>query len=135
MSTTTLKSVKVFNSDMDFSLEKNIYGDVPKLINSSAVKNRLYNKLFLSADEIPFDDDERPDVRDVIHGEMDDMSKVFIADIVKNCVTLDDNANIQNITVDQNDAINGYVVSAQVEILYDNAGGVVETLGFTVTNN
>jgi hypothetical protein len=126
------KSVKVFNSDIDLTLSKNIYGDVPKLINAAAVKNRLYNKLFIGADEIPFDDKERPDIRDLIHGEVDDLSKVLIADIISGTIGLDDNVNVRNVEIDTNDDKNGYTATSEIEILYDNAGSVVENLGFTV---
>jgi hypothetical protein len=132
---TEVKSVKIYNSDIDFSLSKNIYGDVPKLINATSVKNRLYNRLFIGANEIPFDDNERPDIRDLIHGEVDDMSKVLIADIINNTLTLDDNVNVIDIKVDENEAGDGYNVTAQIEIIYANAGAIVETLGFEVTSN
>lgn len=120
-------------SDIDASLEKNTQKDIAKLININAIRQALYNRLMISASELPFDNSERQSLREYVHADNDPFTNTLIKETVDRAAYFDD--RLSNVTVSIKDSFTlSGALEKQIYITatVNYANGLRQNIDFTI---
>jgi len=116
--------------DIELGMERNIYGDIPVREDYNSIKSTLYNNLLLNHDEIPFENEAKLDIRDIVHEQDNFITRMQLKDAITQAANLD--RRIKEIKDIDIDTSKDYEWVVKLKLSIDFKTGLGETIDMSL---
>ena len=116
-------------SDVDLSLELNIYNDISKITDRQSILNTFKNNILINYSERPFNNNTRPSLGSLLNKTFSLVDEEILYEIIEDAANKDDRI-ISVLNISPNFDVNNYTlkisISLEIDISADDINNIID---------